>query len=260
MTGQHHTPGAIYRFSLAVLLTLVALAFSTGCQGKTNDEPLFFAAASLADVLTEAAQAYEQQTGNDVLFSFGGSNTLANQVVSLNAPADAVIMAGQSPMQRLVDAGKIDAPDISIVALNTLVVISTDTSGMSDITDITSTTGRIAIADPDLAPAGQYARDALQAAGVWDSLQDRIVPTLDVRAAIAAVSSGSARYAIVYATDAITEPQLEVALEIDQQLYSRVEYPAAVISGSRQSEKAASFITFLQTPGAAEIFRRYGFT
>jgi molybdate transport system substrate-binding protein len=243
-----------------VLLTLFALVFSSGCRGKADEQPLFFAAASLADVLTETAQEYQQQTGNEVLFSFGGSNTLANQVVSLNAPADAVILAGQYPMQRLVDAGKIDATDISIVALNKLVVVSTGTSGMPGITEITSTTGRIAIADPDLAPAGQYAREALQAAGVWDSLQGRIVPTLDVRAALAAVSSGSASYAIVYATDAITEPRLNVVLEIDQQLYSHVEYPAAVIIGSRQSEKAADFIKFLQTPAAAEIFRRDGFT
>jgi molybdate transport system substrate-binding protein len=171
-----------------------------------------------------------------------------------------VIMAGQFPTQLLVDAVMVDANDISIVALNTLVVVSTETSELSGITDLLSTTGRIAIADPDLAPAGQYARDALQAAGVWDSLQDRIVPTLDVRAALAAVSTGSARYGIVYATDAITEPQLNVMLSIDQKLYKPVEYPAAVIIGGRQSEKAADFIRFLQTSAASEIFRRHGFT
>jgi molybdate transport system substrate-binding protein len=260
MTSDRSRVRALYQISLVVLLLLVALSLVTGCGRKTKAQPLIFAAASLADLLTDAAQVYEQQTGTAVLFSFGGSNTLANQIVTLNAPADGVIMAGQTPMQRLTDVGKVASSNVAIVAQNTLVVVSSDAEVLSALTELSNQSGRIAIADPDLAPAGQYARDALRSAGIWDELHSRIVPTLDVRAALAAVNSGSVEYAIVYATDAMTETDLKIVLQVDQQLYSTVQYPAAPITGAQHADAAVSFIEFLQSPEATVIFQRYGFS
>ena len=260
MERQYPASRAAYRVSLSVSLLILSLLFATGCGRKDEDQPLFFAAASLADVLTEVEQVYEQQTGKSVLFSFGGSNTLTNQIVTLDAPADGVVLAGQVPMQRLVDVGKVVPGKLHVVARNSLVIVSSKQAALADLQEIASQGGKVAIADPDLAPAGQYAREALEAAGIWDALQGRIVPTLDVRAALAAVSSGSVAYAIVYATDAMSEPSLKVLLQMEEHLHSPVEYPAAPINGSKNSEAADDFIQFLRSPGAAPIFQQYGFT
>src|SRR5207248_7801439 len=82
---------------------------------------------------------------------------------------------------------------------NTLVVVSD--RPMTSLRDLLACE-RVAIGDPSAVPAGVYAREALQRAGLWDALQPRIVPCENVRAALAAVESGAAEAAIVYATDA----------------------------------------------------------
>src|SRR5207247_2905774 len=71
--------------------------------------------------------------------------------------------------------------------------------------------GRVALADPDTVPAGSYARQWL--APIWAALQPKIVPTLDVRAALAAVETGNASAAVVYKTDARIARKAEIAFE-----------------------------------------------
>ena len=217
------------------------------------------AAASLADALGEAAEVHKQQTGLSVSFSFGGSTALANQIVRLGAPADGVVLAGRQPVDLLISAERTDASSVKIVAANSLVVVATQAVELRGLAALADGDSRVAIADPDLAPAGQYAREALQSANSWDALQGHLIPTLDVRSALAALSTGSVDFAIVYATDALTEPGLSVVLAIDAALHQPVVYPATSISGSPGEEAADRFFEFLQTPDAQQIFARLGF-
>lgn len=242
------------------LAALVLLVLASACGTRGEDKPLIFAAASLADALTEAAELYDEQTGSSVMFSFGGSTTLANQIARFGAPADGFVLAGQQPVALLVDAGRTDASSVTVVAMNSLVVIAAKPGQLDGLADLIDGESRIAIADPDLAPAGLYAREALESANVWTALQGRLVPTLDVRSALAAVSTGSVDFAIVYATDALTEPGLSVVLAIDPASHDPVVYPAAAISGSPGAAEATRFFEFLQNPAAQQIFVRLGFS
>ena len=84
------------RRAVQCVLMLACVTVFASCGGNSSDDgvPLIFAAASLSDVLTESAEVYERETGKRVEFSFGGSITLANQIVKLGAPADGVLFAG----------------------------------------------------------------------------------------------------------------------------------------------------------------------
>ncbi len=246
-------------FWLYLVATLTSVLSIIGCARSDDQTPLIFAAASLADVLTEASEEYERQTGEEVDFNFGGSTSLANQIARLEAPADAVIMAGQGPISRLTDTEAVATSDVAIIARNSLVVVSQGNAPLDSLSELATTGSRIAIADPSFAPAGQYAREALISANAWVQVESEVVPTLDVRAALAAVSSGSVEFAIVYSTDALTETSLDVVLEIDRALHQSVIYPAAVVSSSNKTSSAQSFIDFLLSAEGQRIFASHGF-
>lgn len=221
------------------------------------------AAASLAEALEELGPAYEALTGGTVKFSFAASGTLAAQV-KRGAPGDAVIFAGAGPMDDLEAAGLIESGSRRAPIMNRLVVIARpgkggDLAGLSALAE--RGRGRVAIASPDAAPAGTYARQALRSAGVWQALRDasRLIETVDVRAAAAAVQSGGADYGIVYATDAAAAPGLSVVLDVPASSHSPILYAAGVLRGSERKGPAGRFLDFLASSQAQSVFRRHGF-
>lgn len=222
---------------------------------------LVLAAASLTDVLTQAAAKFKEETGIEVKFSFGGSDALATQV-RRGAPGDAVIFAGAGPLDGLEKDGLVLKDTRRNVASNRLVVIAPAGSErkLSSLGEIaTAYSGRVAIADPQLAPAGRYAQAALEKAGVWSALGPRLIPGLDVRNAAAAVSSGNAEFGFVYETDAAAVKGVEVAMLVPQDAYPQILYPAAVLAGSEAQTQAGRFLGYLVSHEAAGLFAKYGF-
>src|SRR6185436_3279379 len=114
----------------------------------------------------------------------------------------------------------------------------------------------VAIGDPSAVPAGVYARQALQQAGVWEALQPKIIPCENVRAALKAVESGGAGAAIVYATDARLAKRTKVALTIDS---VKVMYPIAVVRGAKHVEAGRRFVGYCRSAEGMKIFRKHGF-
>ena len=243
------------KFVAVIAVILLAAALSCGSDAS----PLVFAAASMSDALAEVAESYRQETGRDVRFSFGGSRALAIQIADLGAPADAVIFVGESPFGVLEQAGLIGPGDRTNVLANSLVVASRGQKipGIAGLA--ANSAGLIAIADPSLAPSGEYAIAALDRAGVLDDLDGRTVRTIDVRAALAAVSSGNAQFAIAYETDVLAVDGVEIAFEIPPSYHPPIVYPAAVIADSDAGSEAGQFIEYLQTEQAWGIFDKNGF-
>ena len=106
-------------------------------------------------------------------------------------------------------------------------------------------------------PAGAYARRWLERAGAWEAVRERVVPALDVRAALAAVESGNVPAGIVYATDAAVSRGVRVALEVPAAESPRIVYVAALLAGA--GEAARAFFAQLRSAEAAATFRRFGF-
>jgi molybdate transport system substrate-binding protein len=117
----------------------------------------------------------------------------------------------------------------------------------------------IAVAEPQSVPAGIYAKEYLRKLGVWDRIAYKIIPTDNVRSALAAVESGNVETGIVYKTDALISHELKIAYQVPAAVGPRISYPAAVVADSRQKVAAQRFLDYLQRDPAREIFRRYGF-
>ena len=219
---------------------------------------MIFAAASLVDVMGEIQTEYENESGQSVRFSFGGSNLLANQITT-GANADAVLVAGKTPIEKLIEHGYVKEGDVVGVFANRLVVVkpSGANSSIVDLSDLVDA-GRIAMPDPTTAPAGEYFEEALREKGFWDDLRDQIIPTSDVRAALAAVMTRNVAYAFVYRTDAMTTADVEVAFAIESgSEATKPKYYASRISDDRSADR---FLGFLTSTKATAILESHGFS
>ena len=222
------------------------------------EEVTVYAAASLTDALKEVAKGFEAQTGNKVVFSLGGSNDLARQIRA-GAPADVFFSADEAQMNGLEAAGLVLAKDRLDLLSNLLAVVvpAASTVKMSQPADLL-TVKHLALADPEAVPAGIYARSWLVSIGLWDKLKGQVVPTLNVRAALAAVESENAEAGIVYRTDAAISKRVKTAFEVAREAGPAIVYPMAPLAASTKPA-TADLVHYLVSASARAIYVRYGF-
>jgi molybdate transport system substrate-binding protein len=242
------------RFALLLLAVFWPLA-AFGASLRVS------AAASLTDALQEIAPVYERQSGDAIVFNFGASSILARQIEE-GAPADLFISADELKMDQLQQRGLVVKKSRRSILSNTLVIVVPRDS----LLKITSPAGladpairNVAIAEPQSVPAGIYAKEYLRKLHIWDRIASRIVPTDNVRAALAAVESANAEAGIVYKTDALISSAVRIAYEIPRAVGPAISYPAAVLANSKQQAAAQRFLDYLQSPAAQTIFRKHGF-
>jgi molybdate transport system substrate-binding protein len=243
--------------TLRLLGTLCALAPTAGCSRQAVPL-LVFAAASTSGPLEEVAALFEADSGQRVQVSFAGSNELLRQLRA-GAPADVFLPASDAPMDVLEHERLVVPADRVRLLTNRLVVIvpagSTVTvGGAADLERL----DRLVLADPLAVPAGIYARAWLTSAGVWNELAPKVVPTADVRAALAAVAAGAISAGVVYATDAASSARVKVVYEVPRESTPPIVYPAAALARSRHPA-ARAFLAYLQGPRARAVFARAGF-
>ena len=220
-----------------------------------------FAAASLTDSLKSIAGDYEKQTGNKVQLNFGASSTLARQIEK-GAPADLFFSADEARMNELQGRGLlVDGTRESRLSNSLVVVVANDSTldihSPKDLTNAAIT--HVALADPKAVPAGVYSREYLEKLGLWQTVQPKVVPAENVRAALAAVESGNVEAGMVYKTDAAISKKVKVACEVPPQDGPPISYPMAVLKESEHQNDAKAFLKFLEGPQAAQTFERYGF-
>lgn len=247
---------------LALALILGVMAAPLGAASLT-----VFAAASLRGPLDTAAAAWSAQSGNDVAVSYAGTSTLARQIAA-GAPADIFIAASTAWMDTVQGEGLI-APGSRVHLMgNTLVLVAPSAAPSAaaspaapmKLADLPARlgTGKLAMAVADAVPAGQYGKAALSALGIWDAVAPAVAQAANVRAALALVARGEARFGIVYATDAMAEPKVTVVASFPDDTHPPIVYDAARIRGAGPA--AADLLTFLQGPVAQAAFAKAGFT
>ncbi len=239
------------------LLALVCFALLVVGIAEPRPEILVFGAASLTESLEELGKSYGEKSGTRVVFSFGASSDLARQVQA-GAPADVFFSADTAKMDALERAGLVRAGDRREFLSNGLVVVvpSDSTRRVSNAEDLVSLP-RIALADPAAVPAGIYAKKWLAGLGLWERIAPRVVPTLDVRAALAAVETGAIPAAVVYRTDASTARSARVAFAVVNG--PEILYSVAPVASSKNSQAAAAFVAFLAGPEGRGEFTKRGF-
>ena len=118
---------------------------------------------------------------------------------------------------------------------------------------------RIALADPKAVPAGVYSKAFLEKENLWAEIEPKVVPVDNVRAALAAVESGTIEIGMVFKTDAALSRKVKVVYEIPAATGPKISYPMAVVKDSKQVESAKKFVEYLSSDDAAKIFEKYGF-
>ncbi len=240
----------------------VALVGGLSVQPSAPPEPLLVAAAvSLSNVLEEMAKVYAAGGGSPVRFNLAGSNVLARQIVN-GAPADVFISADEGQMDVVEKAGAVLAGSRVDIVGNQLAVVATPDRVdfvRQEFARAPAGIRRLAIGDPAAVPAGVYARRYLEQRGLWTAYEPRVVPTTNVRAALAAVETGSVDAAIVYLTDLAAVRTAVLAFAVPVKDGPRIVYPGAVLVASRNQAEARRFLAFLREPGAAAIFARHRF-
>ncbi|TVY05699.1 molybdate ABC transporter substrate-binding protein [Paenibacillus cremeus] len=221
------------------------------------------AAASITDALKEIQKSYESSHPNiKVNFNFGASGALQQQIEQ-GAPADLFLSAAAKNMKDLVDKQLIDSAKQKKLLTNELVAVI-PTGGKTPIASVADLSKadvkHVAIGIPESVPAGNYAKEALTNAKLWDSLQSKLVQGKDVRQVLQYVETGNADAGFVYKTDAMTSQQVKVAFAVDPKSYTAVEYPIGVVKATKHGKEAEEFYTYLQSKPALDVFIKYGFT
>jgi molybdate transport system substrate-binding protein len=214
-----------------------------------------FAASSLTEAFEELAGSYNETHPHGPAFSFNflSSSDLATQLEQ-GAEADVYASADVANMAKVVDAGLVEgAPKIFVRNELQIVVASHNPLGIESLEDL---------ADPDLVvalcvvecPAGTYAREALDKAGVTvrpDSLEP------DVKAVAMRVELGEADAGIVYASDVAALGDSASGVPIPQRHNVIATYPIAVLKEA--SSEASGFVDLVLSKPGREVLEEHGF-
>jgi len=220
-----------------------------------------FAAASLTESLRAIATTHEKQSGDKITFNFGASSTLARQIEE-GAPADIFFSADEAKMDALEKQGLILAGSRQSRLSNTLVIVVAAEAGaaIASPKDLaTARVKRLALAEPRTVPAGIYAREFLQQQRLWSAVEAKVVPTENVRAALAAVEAGNVEAGIVYKTDAAISRKVKVVFEVPAADGPKISYPVALVVNAPQPKAAMTFLSYLTGQEAGAVFARHGF-
>ncbi|MGM8365013.1 molybdate ABC transporter substrate-binding protein [Virgibacillus sp. W0181] len=252
-----------------VVTVLVTVACNQVDQSKDSNnasgaEPIAItvsAAASLADVMKEVKETYENDHAVDITLNFAGSGKLAQQIEQ-GAPADVFITANERWMDTLAEKSLINTDSRREITGNQLVLIGRKEASLpiQTVPDIdTDKIDQIAVGNPKSVPAGQYAQEALKNMDLWEKLKDKYVLAKDVRQVLTYTETGNTDIGFVYKSDALISDNVTILAEVDATLHKKIIYSGAVVSDSESKEEAEAFLAFLLSESAQGTLHKYGF-
>ncbi len=219
------------------------------------------AAASLTQAFQEIGVQFEAQNpGTKLRFNFAASGALLQQIVN-GAPVDVFASADTDTMDKAAAKGVVNAVDVKIFTSNKLVVVTSVQTeiGLKQLSDLKRPeVKRIAMGLPASVPAGQYAQSALDKAGLWSDLKDRVIGTQNVRQALDYVARNEVDAGFVYVSDALLmSDKVKVAFLVNTT--SPIQYPITKVAASNQVTEANKFIAFVQSSAGQAILKKFGF-
>lgn len=250
---------------LTIAVGLLAGLSATTHVAVAQAGPAVAAASDLSVALPEIAKLFTSKTGATVRLTFGSSGTLTQQVLN-GAPFEVFLSADESYVGQIARAGK--ASDNGFVyAIGRIGVFARKGSHFTADSLLTglraalddNRLGKFAIANPDHAPYGRAAQEALLHAGVWGDINSHLVFGENVSQAVQFATSGAADGGIIPESLARTTAVRNAGTFalIPPSWYRPLRQRAVLMKGA--SPAARIFFDFLQSPEARAVFRRYGF-
>jgi molybdate transport system substrate-binding protein len=249
---------------VAALCVWLAAASQTQVVAAGQLPLTVFAAASLTEVVEAAAGEFTARGGPPVVVVAGASSAMARQIEA-GAPADIFASAHRQWVEYLNERDLLVVGSLIRPAGTDLVLVAQSDGGVvpggdfvGQLLALLGDSGRLAVGDPAHVPAGLYAKQALQTAGLWSQLEPRLARAENVRAALALVSRGEAAAGLVYRTD-VQLTRLDWVRTVPRELVAAVQYDFVALQRKVSHPAAASFLDFLTSEGGRAIFIRYGF-
>lgn len=242
------------------LLLFLLQAFFLAAQPVLAGEVRLSIAASMTDVIKELVSSFVKERPDvSILPNFASSGSLAKQIVQ-GAPADLYISANKKWMDYLVQEDKVVAETVHVFAYNALVFVGTKNSQVNSLKDLVSLS-LVAIGSPKSVPAGQYAAQAMEKAGVYEQLarEHKLVMAKDVRQALIYADRAEVDGAFVYRTDGLLAKNAVILFTVPADLHDRIAYPLGLTHAGTKNSDAKAFLAYLKSPEAIKILNKYGF-
>ena len=240
-------------------LPVAVLVFAAACSSASRPEPLTIAAAaSLAPILNELGEIYEDQTGDPVVFSYGATGNLAQQIRN-GAPFDIFASADELRVDELIAEGFLDVDSRLAFAQGVLILVGSPELELSleSVADLADPIVRdVAIANPRHAPYGIAAAQSLLRTGVELTVLPKLVYGETVRHAGLLVQSGNTDAGLI-ALSVAKSMDLD-GMELPQELHDPIRHVAAILSDTQLAAQAAVFMKLLASPEAQAIYERSG--
>lgn len=244
------------------------VAPSANPGAEAADTLTVFAAASLRDAIEEVGAAFGRERGVGVVGNYAGSGTLARQILA--APrADVFLSASPEWMDVVEEAGRIGEGTRRTFLSNSLALVGHPRSSWrveaaSDLADLSF--AWLSIGDLEAVPAGAYAREWLESISaeegnsLWATVEGRVAPAHDARAALTQVEGRRDVIGIVYLTDwEARRDRVRLLYRVPVEEGPAIRYCAGRLAASPSEKLAEQFLDFLSSGRAQEIFRRHGF-
>ncbi len=252
---------AVVLFPLAIIGPLSACAGGSSASLPAPVTLTVSAASDLTSTFQEIGAAFEKETGDRVVFNFGSSGLLAQQIKQ-GAPVDVFASANVAFVEDLEKSGLIIPGTKAVYATGRAALWSREDSAFfpQTIQDLARPEVRkIAIASPETAPYGTAAKQALQSAGLWDNLQPKLVMGENVRHAFQYARTGNVDVAIVSLSLAMESGSHHWVL-VPEDLHHPIDQALAVAKATHHEKEARRFAAFVDGREGRDILRKYGFT
>jgi molybdate transport system substrate-binding protein len=253
-----------------IFLSLISLVM--GCSKST--EPLatksvtpattltIAAASDLQTVLPRIVEQYEATPQRSkIVLTFGASGQLAEQIKA-GAPYDLFLSANETFVTNLAKQGLVVPDSVRPYAVGSLVLaVRKEAKELDEIQGLIGLTKpgvkTIAIANPDTAPYGAAAREALRQAGLWEQVGAKVVYAENVRQALRFVESGNADAGFV--SLATTEHSEVRVILVDRSLHAPIIQALGILTTSTTPKEAEEFAEYLIKGGGRQILEEHGF-
>lgn len=244
------------------MLRPALVALSLIAAPARAEQALVAVAANYAGAMEAVAAAFTAETGHILQITTGATGKLHAQIAQ-GAPFDVLLSADAKTPARLEAEGLGVAGSTFTYALGRLSLWSLDdrirTDPVAALTD--PNTLFIAIANPDLAPYGTAAQQAMQAMGVWEDVQPRIVMGENIGQTFSMVATGAAQLGFI-ATSALEGPGITPTgsrHDIPPEMFTPIRQDAVLLTHGKDNPAALALMEYLKGDDAKHIAQTFGY-
>jgi len=243
---------------LVAVAVVFGLLSSPVCAGEVS----VAVAANFAAPMERIVPLFEKESGHTVKVSLGSSGKLYSQIKG-GAPFDVLLAADEATPKRLVQEGLAVGGSRFVYALGKLVLWSAQSDFLDDkgAVLIKGGFGKLAIANPRLAPYGMAAKETLEKLTMWNAMQGRLLRGEDITQAYQFVATENAELGFVALSQIMRDGKVSGGSWwlVPSEMYKPIRQSAVMLSGAKDQAAAQAFLAFLRSAKAVAVIRGFGY-